>query len=88
MMADLQKQYGILNQRLSEPGQKWIALKDRPTIADISILPFTDWNTFGRMGVDIETWPALADWYRRMMQLPYVKKAYDERDSRKEKAIV
>ncbi|KAH7048244.1 glutathione S-transferase [Macrophomina phaseolina] len=88
MMVDLQKQYGILNQRLLEPGQKWIALKDRPTIADIAILPFTDWNTFGRMQVDIETWPALADWYRRMMALPYVKKAYEERESRKEKPIV
>ncbi|KAK0638014.1 Glutathione S-transferase gliG [Lasiodiplodia hormozganensis] len=88
MMTDLRKQYSILNQRLSEPGQNWIALKDRPTIADISILPFTDHNTLGRMQVDIQEWPALAGWYKRMMELPYVKKAYDELESRPAKKIV
>lgn len=88
MMTDLRKQYSILNQRLSEPGQSWIALKDRPTIADISILPFTDHNTLARMQVNIQEWPALAGWYKRMMELPYVKKAYDELESRPAKKIV
>ncbi|KAF4335435.1 O-methyltransferase [Fusarium beomiforme] len=44
------KQWDILNKRLTESGQRYIALKDRPTLADLSYLPFAmPWmfNLFG-----------------------------------------
>ncbi|KKP00670.1 membrane dipeptidase [Trichoderma harzianum] len=50
MLADLRVQYGILDKHLSQPGQTFIGLKDRPTIADIAIYPFADDPTMARMG--------------------------------------
>lgn len=81
-MTDLKRQYSILNQRLEQPGQQWLGLKDRPSIADLSVYPFADKTTLARMELDIAQWPALQDWQGRMAKLPYVEKAYNEMGSR------
>lgn len=82
MMTDLKRQYGILNQRLSQPGQKWLGLADRPSIADLSVYPFADKTTLDRMELDVAQWPALQDWSARVGKLPYVAKAYNEMNTR------
>ncbi|PTB62205.1 glutathione S-transferase [Trichoderma citrinoviride] len=87
MLNDLKVQYGILEKHLSQPGQEFIGLKDRPTIADIAIYPFADDPTMERMGIDKNDYPALKAWSERFAQIPGVKKAYDEMDSRKEVVI-
>lgn len=83
MLNDLKVQYGILDRHLSQPGQLWIGLKDRPTIADVSIYPFADDPTMARMGLDKHEFPALKEWSDRFAKLPGVVKAYAEMDSRK-----
>ncbi len=87
MLNDLRIQYGILNTRLSKPGQQWLALKDRPTIADISVYPFADPPTIARMCLSLDDWPALRDWAERMAQLDGVRKAYAQMDAWKAKPI-
>jgi glutathione S-transferase len=82
MYSDLKRQYGILNQRLDQPGQEWIGLPDRPSVADISIYPFADQTTLARMELDVAQWPALQRWQQKMSELEYVKKAYGEMGSR------
>ncbi|KAG4283353.1 hypothetical protein FPRO06_07732 [Fusarium proliferatum] len=67
------KQWDILNKRLSEPGQRYIALKDRPTLADLSYLPFAMPWMFNLFGVDIKDWPAVSEWAQRMLDRPAVK---------------
>ncbi len=87
MLNDLRVQYGILNTRLSKPGQKWLALKDRPAIADISVYPFADNPTIARMGLSLDDWPALKDWAERMAQLDGVRKAYADMNAWQAKPI-
>lgn len=81
MLGDLKVQYSLLNTRLSEPGQAWLALKDRPTIADIAVYPFADTPTIERMGLNLKDWPALKNWSERMSELEAVAKAYSDMDS-------
>lgn len=87
MLNDLRVQYGILDKHLSQPGQQWIGLKDRPTIADISVYPFADDPTMARMGLDKNDYPALKAWSDKFARIPGVVKAYAEMDSRKEAVI-
>jgi glutathione S-transferase len=61
------KQWDILEKRLSEPGQEYIALKDRPTLADLSYFPFAMPWMFGFFGVDIKNWPHIEAWAERML---------------------
>ncbi|KAF7596691.1 hypothetical protein BBP40_000614 [Aspergillus hancockii] len=81
MLNDLHVQYGLLNSRLSQPGQAWLGAKDRPTIADIAVYPFADVDTTARIGLDMKQWPALVDWRNRMAELKGVVKAYEEKDT-------
>ncbi|KAL7942004.1 membrane dipeptidase domain-containing protein [Trichoderma barbatum] len=80
MLNDLRVQYGILDMHLTKPGQDFIGLENRPTIADIAIYPFADDPTMARMGLDKNDFPALKAWSERFSQLPGVKKAYAEMD--------
>ena len=67
------KQWDILDQRLSLPGQHYIALKDRPTLADLSYFPFAMPWMFAFLGVDIKDWPAIESWSRRMLEREAVR---------------
>ncbi|KAL6895117.1 membrane dipeptidase domain-containing protein [Trichoderma evansii] len=70
MLTDLKVQYSILDKHLSQPGQDFIGLKTRPTIADIAIYPFADDPTMDRMGIDKNEFPALKAWSERFSHLP------------------
>ncbi|KAI9644116.1 hypothetical protein NHQ30_007469 [Ciborinia camelliae] len=60
-------QWDTLEARLSsDPAQHYIALKDRPTIADLAYLPFAMPYMFEFMGVEMERWPMIGGWYERM----------------------
>jgi len=66
-------QWDILNKRLSSPEQKFIALEDRPTLADLSYFPFAMPWMFKFQGVDIQDWPNIEAWSERMLARPAVK---------------
>ncbi|KAK5988150.1 Glutathione S-transferase verG [Cladobotryum mycophilum] len=83
MYNDLKVQYGIIERHLSKPGQQFIGLKDRPTIADIAVYPFADDPTMARMNIDKNEFPSLKAWSERFAKLPGVAKAYAEMDSQK-----
>ncbi|KAI7912417.1 hypothetical protein M0657_005113 [Pyricularia oryzae] len=70
---DTLRQWDILEQRLSQPGQAYIALKDRATIADLSYLPFSMPYMFALFSVRIEDWPHVHKWSQDMLSRPAVK---------------
>ena len=72
--ANCMAQWDILEKHLSESDQLYIALPDRPSLADISFLPFAIPWMFAFLGVDIRDWPHLQAWSARMMDRPAVKK--------------
>ncbi|KAI1105361.1 putative glutathione S-transferase GliG-like protein [Jackrogersella minutella] len=67
------KQWDVLEKQLSRPGQNYIALPDRPTLADMSYLPFAMPWMFTFLGVDIKDWPMTKQWAERMLDRPAVK---------------
>lgn len=71
------KQWDILEQRLSRPNQQYIALEDRPTIADISYFPFAMPWMFYFLDVDLDRYPKLKAWGQRMVARPAVKAVLD-----------
>jgi glutathione S-transferase len=62
------RQWDILEARLALPNQEYIALKDRPTLADLSYFPFAMPWIFRFLGVDIEKWPAIKQWGEKMLK--------------------
>lgn len=62
-----------MEKRLSLPDQKYVALKDRPTIADLSYFPFSMPWMFKFLSVDIKNWPHIQAWGERMLERPAVK---------------
>ncbi|KAH6666336.1 putative glutathione S-transferase GliG-like protein [Halenospora varia] len=71
--ANCLQQWNVLNDRLAEPGQNYIALPDRPTIADLCYFPFAMPWMFKFLGVDIKDWPSIEKWSERMLERPAVK---------------
>lgn len=67
------RQWDILEKRLAEPGQGYVALKDRPTIADLSYLPFSMPYMFKLFSVQITDWPHIEAWSQAMLARPAVK---------------
>lgn len=63
-----------MEKRLSQPGQQYVALKDRPTLADLSYLPFSMPWMFSFLGVDIKDWPHIQAWSEKMLARPAVKR--------------
>ncbi|KAI4958681.1 hypothetical protein J4E86_004286 [Alternaria arbusti] len=74
LYANVLKQWDIMEKRLSEPGQTYVALKDRPTVADLAYLPFAMPYMFEFMQVKIEDWPRIKAWSDRMLSRPAVRK--------------
>ncbi|CAI6337026.1 unnamed protein product [Periconia digitata] len=68
------KQWGILEKRLAEPGQGFIALKERPTVADIAYYPFAMSYMFEFLGVNIADWPNIMNWAQKMEARPGIQK--------------
>lgn len=75
LKSNVEKQYDILENRLAEPGQQYLALKDRPTIADIATIPFANEECADLFGMDLGKWPHIVDWSRRMLARPAVQRA-------------
>lgn len=67
------KQWDILERRLDIPDQDYIALPDRPTLADISYFPFSMPWMFKFLNVDLEKYPNIKSWGDRMISRPAVK---------------
>lgn len=76
--ANVLKQWDIMEKRLGKPDQLYVALKDRPTIADLSYFPFAMPWMFGFLGVDIKDWPHIQAWSKRMLERPAVRKVMQE----------
>jgi glutathione S-transferase len=76
LRSNITVQYDILERRLNEPGQQYLALKDRPTIADIATLPFAMEATAELFGLEFERWPKLQEWSVRMSEREAVKRAW------------
>ncbi|KAF2656944.1 glutathione S-transferase [Lophiostoma macrostomum CBS 122681] len=77
IMAAVKQQYSILDARLSEPNQKFIALGDRPSIADFATLAFANSQVAAVANIEFEQYKSLKDWAERMFALEGVKKAYE-----------
>ncbi|KAJ2902517.1 Glutathione S-transferase tcpG [Zalerion maritima] len=76
VVADsVRREYDVLERRLGEPGQGFVALPDRPTIADFAIQPLANAAVAASAGIDFAQWPRLGAWSRRVADLPYVKRA-------------
>lgn len=71
----IKREYDILEARLSEPGQKWVALADRPTIADLAIHPLANPRVAKNAQIDFSQWPKALAWSEAVDALPYVQKA-------------
>ncbi|KAL4886430.1 glutathione S-transferase [Aspergillus karnatakaensis] len=67
------RQWDILDKRLSLSGQDYIALPDRPTLADLSYFPFAMPWMFKFLGVDIKDWPHIESWSKKMLDRPAIK---------------
>jgi gliotoxin/aspirochlorine biosynthesis glutathione S-transferase len=63
-------QWDRLDERLADPNQLFIALPDRPSIADISYFPFTLAWMFVALGVDMARWPHIKAWSQRLWNRP------------------
>ncbi|EFE29751.1 glutathione S-transferase GliG [Trichophyton benhamiae CBS 112371] len=75
--ANTVRQWDILEKRLKEPGQDYIALKDRPTVADLSYFPFAMPWMFSFFGVDVKDWPHIQRWGERMLSRPAIKRVLE-----------
>ena len=68
------KQWDIMEKRLATPNQGFVALPDRPTVADLSYFPFAMPWMFTFLGVDIKEWPRIQAWGERMLGRPAVQR--------------
>ncbi|KAK4184510.1 glutathione S-transferase, protein [Podospora australis] len=68
------RQWEILEKRLALSGQQYIALKDRPTIADLSYYPFAMPWMFKFLDHDMKQYPHICRWAELMMQRPAVQR--------------
>jgi glutathione S-transferase len=73
--AAIEKEYDCLNARLSEFGQRFIALPDRPSIADFATLPFANAQVATMAGIQFSKWTRLVEWSNEMMELSPMKAA-------------
>lgn len=71
----IHKEYDILERRLSEPGQRFIGLADRPSVADLAIHASANGFVTGTAGIDFSKWPRLKAWSETISELPYTRKA-------------
>ncbi|KAJ5433653.1 uncharacterized protein N7458_012809 [Penicillium daleae] len=67
------KQWDTLEKQLAKKGQQYIALADRPTLADLSYFPFAMPWMFTFLDVDIKDWPDIEAWATRMLARPTIQ---------------
>ncbi|KAJ5488071.1 hypothetical protein LT330_008433 [Penicillium expansum] len=71
----IRTEYDFLESRLSEPGQLYIAISDRPTIADFAILPLANEKIAASAELDFNEWPKLMAWSEQMSSFKPVARA-------------
>ncbi|OAQ69406.1 glutathione S-transferase GliG-like [Purpureocillium lilacinum] len=67
------KQWDVLEKQLSKPGHDYIAVGNRPTLADLAYYPFAMPWMFKFLSVDIKDWPHIEQWAERMSARPAFK---------------
>ena len=67
-------QWDKLDKRLSISEQQYVALPDRPSLADLSYFPFAMPWMFKFLGVDISDWPHIEAWSKRMLSRPAIQR--------------
>ncbi|KAL6787268.1 hypothetical protein J3E68DRAFT_432282 [Trichoderma sp. SZMC 28012] len=75
LLKYIRTEYNFLETRLKEPGQIFVALPDRVTIADFAILPLANEAIAKSAELDFNEWPHLKAWSERVSALPAVAKA-------------
>jgi glutathione S-transferase len=78
LVDSIKKEYAVLELRLSVPSQRYIALSDRLSIADLAFLPFTNAHIAATAGIDFSIYPSLTKWSEQLMQLPQVVKCFGQ----------
>ena len=73
----IEDQYSLLETRLSVRDQKFIALPERPTIADLATLPFANAKVADMAAIDFDRWPNLSIWSEEMYSMPFVQSAME-----------
>ncbi|KKK22374.1 hypothetical protein ARAM_005557 [Aspergillus rambellii] len=71
----IRTEYSFLEARLNEPDQQYVALPDRPTIADFAILPLANETVAASADIDFNEWPKLKEWSERVSVFPPVARA-------------
>ncbi|KAK4153859.1 glutathione S-transferase tcpG [Chaetomidium leptoderma] len=75
ILDSIRVEYDVLEKRLGEPGQRFVALPDRATVADLAFMPLANAKIAAAGGIDISQWPRLKDWSERIAAIPAVEKA-------------
>ncbi|OKL56661.1 hypothetical protein UA08_08296 [Talaromyces atroroseus] len=75
LLKYIRTEYDFLETRLNEPGQLYIALADRPTIADFAILPLANEKIAASADLDFDQWPKLKAWSEQMSSFRPVARA-------------
>lgn len=76
--TSIQKEYAILEKRLNEPGQEFIALPGRPTLADFAIQPLANPRVAKNAKLNFADWPKLRAWSEKIDNLPYIARAMEK----------
>ncbi|KAL9059846.1 MAG: hypothetical protein Q9162_000916 [Coniocarpon cinnabarinum] len=72
------RQWDILESRLAQPSQAYVAVADRPTIADLSYLPFAMPVMFGFLDVSLGKYPRIEKWSSSMLERPAIREIMAE----------
>ncbi|KZF23922.1 hypothetical protein L228DRAFT_255290 [Xylona heveae TC161] len=75
LVRSIKSEYSFLEKRLNEPGQKYVALPDRPTITDFAIFPLANEQVAATAEIDFSEWPKLKEWSENMSKFPPVARA-------------
>lgn len=75
LLKYIRTEYNFLETRLREPGQLFVALPGRVTIADFAILPLANETIASSANLDFNDWPYLKAWSERVGKLPPVARA-------------
>lgn len=75
LLKYIRTEYDFLESRLSEPSQLYVALADRPTIADFAIYPLANEKIATSAELDFTQWPKLKAWSEQMSSFKPVARA-------------
>ena len=74
----IREEYSLLEDRLSQPGQDYIALGDRPTLPDYAYWPFANRNIAASAGISFDSYPKLEAWSQRIQAREACQSAWEK----------